>query len=90
MTAVTASTLMELVPMLRRLEALTPDQDDSPLYFDGDLPIYHRDDWLVGIARFQDDQWWVDFTNYGADRPPHFGRSTDQQTDPSPDREDPR
>jgi len=65
---VTAQALRDIVPMLDRLDSLTPDHDDdSPLYFDGHLTIHHSDDWLIGTAVFEDDQWWVDFAGYGED-----------------------
>lgn len=75
MSKVVTSHLASLVPLFDKLEALTADEPRD-WYVDGDLPIYHSDGWLIGVAVFEDDQWWIDFTNYGADAPSANGRPT--------------
>lgn len=72
MSKVTTRDLLAIGGLLERLDALTEDTP-SPVYADGDIEIHHEDGWLIGIAVFEDDQWWVDFTNYGSEMPPRSG-----------------
>lgn len=51
-----------------QLEALTCDDCLSRVYLAPTIEICHADGWLIATAVFEDDTWWLDFTNYGIER----------------------
>lgn len=55
-----------LVPFFEKLHALTEDTASEGYAF-GDITFVHSDGWHVAVARFEDAQWWLDFSRYGQD-----------------------
>ncbi len=67
MSKVTTRDLIAIQPLLERIEALVDHDLALDAYLTGSLTIEHSGGYIIGVAIYQDDQWWVDFTTYGTD-----------------------